>query len=70
MHQFLIVDKDHKGGRFDRHLCNIVKAEALTLVGRRLLQRYGLRHDLVEYAGSHPHRMVFNDRVDRIKKLG
>ena len=69
MHQFFIVDKNHKSRGFYRHLSDIVEPQSLSLIRRRLLEGHGLTHDLIEYSGGHSQVLILPHHIDDLKHL-
>ena len=70
MHQLLIIYENNKGRGFYRHLGNVIQTKSLTLIGRRLLHSHCLSHDLIQYTGSHTHRMVLTHDVNGLEQFG
>ena len=47
MHKFFIIYKNNKGRRFHRCLGNVIKAESLSFIGRRLLHGNRFCHNFI-----------------------
>ena len=69
MHQFLIVDKNYKCGRFYRNLCHVEDLQSSTTVGRRLLESNCLGKDLIEDTRLDTKCLILNNCINILKKF-